>query len=1373
MRAYAFNLQCQFLQQGPVANRRLLMAIACAPWTMEYETTQALVEALGFTLKDGQELLRECDTFFEQYPRWLEGGWGRTVLSEEGLWACLEEMKPEDVTVQKFASAYVKENEECCQEVSEKVTVRAWQELLTAMAADRPLAAEADEWPEALWEAMEERLREYWIWCCERETKSEFLASLPPARVSDVAFYVAWRYVGTSGPIATARAVVERLGRLRLPDDSRRELADWLAFLTFWEKGGLEKQLQAMCSGSQHEHLLRVAQAILAGDPALAMKAARKALKERRYEDVPYFRGPFENFLYGLALYADRQTPSSRKTLEVLLRKCDELTTDEAVLGHFAMAALHSKKKMTDKVTFWQEMDADPISAAVCRATGFALHLDHLYREKACDVDDKAVADVARDYAVFRELWLAAAHPEAKELPALVKKLGMKPLLVAERRAQPWEAALKEMIEEAALARRSRGASQGEASGPAERIYYLLDMKNSEWKVTPRLQKTKNGRTWTAGRDIPLADFASRDVPGMTAQDNEVAGAVHAYANWNGRIAHSLSGARALLALAGCPRVFDAANPEERIEIVKTAEELTVEETKDGYQVKLSTDDAQRVSWGGAVCAVRGPVKGRLEVTEVTPETTKLVAGFKKAGALPREAKDLLTTLLESVSERIPVRSELLQHSEKMAKQKASSNITLRLRPTETGAFDVQAVVRPLPGADVVCEPGKGVEFLAVNVAGRSVQAERSLKKERANFAVLEARLAFLDDCRTDASSWRLDVEGCLGLLNAVRELKDVTLEWPEGEKLKVSRPAIGFSNLNLAVNRMGAWLEVTGDVKVDGRTKLKIAELLEKVRSAKGGFIALGDNDYVALTDALRRELETLERIAGKGKTAKVSVFQSGVLSELEENGAALKADAAFRELRERVAAAERCAPAVPATLKAELRDYQTDGFHWMMRLAAWGAGALLADDMGLGKTVQTIAVLLSRAAEGPQLVVVPASVLFNWREELARFAPSLKQVILNDAEDREKAVKKAGKGVVVLTTYGILTAEVEAVSGKTWTTAVFDEAHNIKNRETKAFKAAAAVPADFRVLLTGTPLQNHLSEIWALFEVAVPGLLGTFSNFADNFVTPVERDHDRAAQRLLKRLVSPFILRRTKTDVLSELPEKTEMTVKVELSKEERALYEEIREEAQGSLESGDVNSMQALAYLTKLRQAACSAELIDPALTIPSSKTRAFLGLTEDLIANNHRALVFSQFTSHLALIRRALDEKGVKYLYLDGATPPAERQKLVEAFEEGTMPLFLISLKAGGTGLNLTAADYVIHMDPWWNPAIEDQASDRAYRIGQERPVTIYRLIAEGTVEEKIIDLHGTKKSLADALLEGTEMSSRLGRDEILELLSLAQ
>ena len=326
----------------------------------------------------------------------------------------------------------------------------------------------------------------------------------------------------------------------------------------------------------------------------------------------------------------------------------------------------------------------------------------------------------------------------------------------------------------------------------------------------------------------------------------------------------------------------------------------------------------------------------------------------------------------------------------------------------------------------------------------------------------------------------------------------------------------------------------------------------------------------------------------------------------------------------------------------------------------------------------------------------------------------------------------------------------------------------------------------ADFRLLLTGTPLQNHLNEIWNLFQFANPGLLGSYQQFTDRFILPIERDHDQERQRLLRRVLSPFLLRRTKDDVLSELPEKTEITLRVELSHDEQALYDNLRQQAIANLETGTKSALQTLAEITRLRQAACHPRLIDPKLPIQSSKTQAFLDLVDELRQSGHRALVFSQFTSHLALIREALDKQnsnrqgnqspllgrgvgGEAYLYLDGSTSAAERNRLVRQFQTGDQPLFLISLKAGGLGLNLTAADYVIHLDPWWNPAIEDQASDRAHRIGQERPVTVYRLIAAGTIEEKIIRLHQNKRSMADALLQDADMFAQISADDVIKLL----
>ncbi|MBQ9240512.1 MAG: DEAD/DEAH box helicase [Duodenibacillus sp.] len=425
----------------------------------------------------------------------------------------------------------------------------------------------------------------------------------------------------------------------------------------------------------------------------------------------------------------------------------------------------------------------------------------------------------------------------------------------------------------------------------------------------------------------------------------------------------------------------------------------------------------------------------------------------------------------------------------------------------------------------------------------------------------------------------------------------------------------------------------------------------------------------------------------------------------------------------------------------------------------------------MGQGKTLQAIALMLESADGGAALVVTPASVLGNWQGEVRRFAPSLNVLVCATSEAVQRAIK-AGPGDVVLVTYGLLAANSRQIAGRTWQTAILDEAHAIKSRGTKMSQASRMIKAEARVLLTGTPLQNHVSELWPLIEFATPGLFGSYAAFCARFAVPIEKERDRPRQHLLRRLLAPFMLRRTKDDVLDELPEKTELDVRVDLSEPERALYESLRERACNQLQTGEVNTMQALAELTRLRLAACHPKLVDASLEYASTKSEVFMRIAGDLIQAGHRALVFSQFTSHLALIRAELDRAGIGYQYLDGATPAAERLESVERFNKGRTPLFLISLKAGGTGLNLTSADYVVHLDPWWNPAVEDQASDRAYRIGQTRPVTIYRLIAAGTIEEKILRLHASKKTMADALLEGTDMASRLGWEEILELLAAA-
>jgi len=457
-----------------------------------------------------------------------------------------------------------------------------------------------------------------------------------------------------------------------------------------------------------------------------------------------------------------------------------------------------------------------------------------------------------------------------------------------------------------------------------------------------------------------------------------------------------------------------------------------------------------------------------------------------------------------------------------------------------------------------------------------------------------------------------------------------------------------------------------------------------------------------------------------------------------------------------------------IPTALQAELRPYQEEGFRWMARLAEWDGGACLADDMGLGKTIQTLAVLLHRATKGPALVICPVSVVGNWLSEAQRFAPTLNVRTLGNT-NRQQTLNELATCDVLVTSYGIIQSEEKLFSEKEFATVVLDEAHVIKNYATKTSKAAMQLKAGFRLALTGTPVQNHQGEIWNLFNFINPGLLGNLTHFTDNFVKP---DND-FSRKLLKKLIKPFILRRTKTAVLDELPPKTEIIKKVHLSDAEMAFYETIRRQALLNLESDAENpgakQMQVLADITRLRQASCHPQLVDKSIGIESSKLTTFLDIADELIENNHRALVFSQFVSHLALVKQALDKKGIVYQYLDGSTPIAEREKSVRNFQNGEGQLFLISLKAGGLGLNLTAADYVIHLDPWWNPAIEDQASDRAHRIGQKRPVTIYRLVAENTIEEKIINLHNTKRDLAESLLEGSDQSAKLSFTELVALI----
>jgi superfamily II DNA or RNA helicase len=476
--------------------------------------------------------------------------------------------------------------------------------------------------------------------------------------------------------------------------------------------------------------------------------------------------------------------------------------------------------------------------------------------------------------------------------------------------------------------------------------------------------------------------------------------------------------------------------------------------------------------------------------------------------------------------------------------------------------------------------------------------------------------------------------------------------------------------------------------------------------------------------------------------------------------------------ELRERLAGligTPRRIP-VPEGFEAELRPYQRDGLDWLGFLAEAGLGGVLADDMGLGKTVQVLAhLLVERARLGTDfrcLVVAPTSLMGNWRDEAARFAPALRVLVLHGPDRGDRYDEIAGHDLI-LTTYPLLPRDRERLLEHRFSLLVLDEAQAIKNPRSQAAMVVREIQAARRLAMTGTPLENHLGELWAQFDAVEPGLLGTARAFAQHFRTPIEKHADAEARARLNRRIAPLLLRRRKEDVLADLPAKTEIVQHLELEGGQRELYETLRLAqharvreaiaARGIAQSGIV----VLDALLKLRQACCDPRLVklEAARKVGESvKLEAALELIEGLLGEGRRVLLFSQFTSMIELLGQALDAAGLPWLRLTGDTPGGERAELVRRFQDGEVPLFMISLKAGGVGLNLTAADTVIHYDPWWNPAVEAQATDRAHRIGQDKPVFVYRLICRGTVEEKIQALQARKAELAQAVLEGGSTKS---------------
>ncbi len=956
----------------------------------------------------------------------------------------------------------------------------------------------------------------------------------------------------------------------------------------------------------------------------------------------------------------------------------------------------------------------------------------------------------------------------------LRQKTSIIPLLPILEPEEPWKRSLQALIY----------ATSQEPDTPQQttRLIWMVAFEGKVITISPKEQKVNPDGEWSKGRPLSLSRlYKSNRLNYLTSQDRRICAAIK---KTNNPETHGVNFFfdmdKALPAMIGHQNLYLAESPLTPVEFVAGEPELFVEERGDNLHICFAhpiTADAINYY---------SETPTRVKIIPINDNHRRIAQITGKDGiSVPMAASEQVLTAIGNISSFMTVHSSIavdssIRNTGNITLVEADSTIYMHLIPYGTG-FRLEMFVKPFVEGGHYLKPGQGVENIMAEVNGRRLQTRRNLALEEEKARDIEELCPILDLAidmeQENDREWHLyDPDDCLQALMELQEIRDkVVIEWPEGEKLTITHK-VSLENLNLKIrtNRQN-WFAMSGQLNLDQGQVVELKELLAKVKKSSGRFVQIGDGQFIALTQEFKKRLEDINLFAEgltKDGSDEVLVHPLAALQlEKVANLAHTRADAGWQQQIQKIRDAQDFKPELPSTLQAELRVYQREGFEWLARLAHWGVGGCLADDMGLGKTIQSLAIILKLAVHGPSLVVAPTSVSTNWQSEVTRFTPTINIKFLA-AKDRELSINELGKFDLLITTYTLLQQESELLSKVRWQAIILDEAQAIKNSATKRSRAAMSLQGKFKLITTGTPIENHLGELWNLFHFINPGLLGSLNSFNERFAVPIERYQDREAKIKLRKLIRPFILRRIKSQVLEELPSRTEVTLEVEMSSGEAHFYEALRQNAIDMLESSREKKgrhLQILTEIMKLRQACCNPRLLDVNTTVESSKLKVFASVIEELLSSRHKALVFSQFIGHLSIIREYLDAQGISYQYLDGGTSSKQRKIRVDAFQAGQGDLFLISLKAGGLGLNLTAADYVIHMDPWWNPAIEDQASDRAHRIGQTRPVTIYRLVCKNTIEEKIVRLHQEKRDLAGSLLEGSDISAKMTSEDLLDLI----
>jgi len=620
-------------------------------------------------------------------------------------------------------------------------------------------------------------------------------------------------------------------------------------------------------------------------------------------------------------------------------------------------------------------------------------------------------------------------------------------------------------------------------------------------------------------------------------------------------------------------------------------------------------------------------------------------------------------------------------------------------------------------------------------------------------------------------------------ILPKLQELSEVYYS-DDFKNINVKYPS-GFSG-GIRLNQESNILEFSFEYEDISHEEL--ADIFSSIKEKKKYF-RLKDGSFLALdTPEMERMSDLIDKldITGKDLSKKVielpkyrAMYLDSLLEESELMG--VERDTNFIRMVQNIKQPGSLDFEIPEKLKNILRDYQKVGYKWLKTLSAYGLSGILADDMGLGKTLQIISFVLSEkdSAKGPSLVVAPTSLIYNWQNEVKKFVPELNVLVVSGLpSERKELLLQAGNADLVVTSYPLLRRDIGLYKDIKFQYCFLDEAQHIKNPNTLNAKTVKQIKSEMNFALTGTPIENSITELWSIFDYVMPGYLLSHPKFVKKFEVPIMKHNDKNALKDLSKHISPFILRRLKKDVLSELPDKIESKLTCEMTPEQKKIYlaylQKSKKEISLELESRgfEKSHIKILALLTRLRQICCHPSMFIENFKGESGKMQLLEEILSSAFDSGHRVLLFSQFTGMLEIIKQSLNKQGIEYFYLDGSTKAQDRLEMVDSFNSGSKNLFLISLKAGGTGLNLTGADMVIHFDPWWNPAVEDQASDRAHRIGQKNVVQIMKLITRGTIEDKIFELQQKKKEMIDSVIKpGETLLSKMTESEIRELFEL--